>query len=303
MSSSPPVVAAIVNYNRAGLTLSTLASLLQHTPTGTIAPVVVDNGSASPDRQRLTARIGGRASVLTLPDNRGYAAAANAAMRWAREYGADYLWLLNNDLTFAAGVMPRLLEALASDPEAAAAVPVSLSPASGHSVLSAGVDVNLWLGSVKHRLVGESPSRLPAGIQTVDAVEGSAMLIRLTAAERIGPLDERFFMYWEDTEWSVRARRAGFRLLVVPDARVYHNEGASSMPIDRLAAILANRVRFMFLSASRVQQIVFSAYFFGAWLPAYSLLRLVPRYGVTSTLRCLKRVVDVAGHVREPKAE
>ena len=293
MSASPPVVAAIVNYNGADLTLSTLNSLLQHTPAGTIAPLVVDNGSAPGDRQRLTAGIGERASILALPENRGYAAAANAAMHWAREYGAGYLWLLNNDLTFAAGALPRLIEAMASNPRAAAAVPVTLSPSRGNPVLSAGIDVNMWLGSVAHRHVGESPSRLPPTIQEVEAVEGSAVLISLAAAERIGPLDEDFFMYWEDTEWSVRARRAGFELLMVPDARVYHHEGASSTPVDRSAAILANRVRFMMLSASRVQRMVFFVYFFGAWLPAYALLRLIPRFGIATTLRCLKRIIDV----------
>jgi GT2 family glycosyltransferase len=294
MTSGAHTVTAIVNFNGAERTLSTLRSLLQAPASARVTSIVVDNGSQQADSDKLREVLPEGTTLVALDVNVGYAGAANIAADWARKRGAAFLWLLNNDLELLPNALSLLREALESDPLAAAAAPITVSAGPAGRVLSAGADVNLWLGKVTHRLAHRPLHTLPEDPYDVAAVEGSALLIRMSAMDRIGPLDERFFMYWEDTEWSLRARRAGYRLLVVPTAVVIHEEGASSSPAERMAAILVNRVRFVKRCASPAQRIVFYAYFFGAWLPAYAVARLLPRYGPAHAARTIARALAAA---------
>jgi GT2 family glycosyltransferase len=98
-------------------------------------------------------------------------------------------------------------------------------------------------------------------------------------------MDEGYFMYGEDVDWSIRARDAGFDLEVVPTARARHGWARSSQPADRLRYLLRNRVRLVRARGGLATNAAFAAYLFLGWLPAYAIGRLVPRLGLRTGLR------------------
>jgi GT2 family glycosyltransferase len=85
----------------------------------------------------------------------------------------------------------------------------------------------------------------------VDFVTGCAMLVKRIALEKTGRLDERFFAYYEEAEWCVRARRAGFDIVHVPQAHVWHKIHVAAQADSPLVHYYMTRNRLLFLKASR----------------------------------------------------
>lgn len=271
----------MVNHNQAPRTLQVVGDLLEQELVARLLVLVVDSGSKAHDRRSLANALPAAAEYLELGINGGYAAACNAGYQHfiARSQPIDYIWFLNSDLRIPSNTLRQLLGGLSDDQLAAAAAPVALDSSHPRRILSAGVEIGMLTGNVRHRHEGRLTDQLPIERFECSALEGAALLIRGEALRHVGLLDESYFMYWEDTDWSFRARRCGWRLLLVPSAHVYHEVGAASSPIARTTMILTNRVRFMRTHATAVQLAVFTAYFLFMWLPAYTVLRLMRAFG------------------------
>jgi GT2 family glycosyltransferase len=201
------------------------------------------------------------------------------------------VWLLNNDIVIEPGALQSLMQTLAGELRAAAVAPAMLSYTDPDVVLNAGASVNVWRGRISPRYARTSRADLPRKPFTTDSLEASAILIRTAALRDVGRLDEGFFMYWEDAEWSYRARSAGWSLLVDPRAGVRHLESESSTPLSRTRFMLRNRWRFVRMCGSRIQIAVFTAYFLGLWIPAYLGARLIPEYGIRLALTAALRAI------------
>lgn len=298
------VLAAIVNHGSANVPMTTraAASVLEQAADVDLAVVVLDSGSGADAVRELRSSLDRRAEVRAIAVNRGYGAAANEAIKLARARGIDLVWVLNNDLLVEIGALASLVSALQADKTLAAVVPVTVSDGSPAVVLGAGVDLSMSWARARHRHEGRDPSAIPKGVERVDAIEAAAALVRVAATASIGAFDERFFMYWEDTEWSVRARRAGWRLGVALDARVHHLVARSSTPADRAEFMIGNRVRFARTVLGRRGNVIFAGYM-SLWLPAYAVGRLLPRFGPRRSVAIAIRAItgnlqDAARHGR-----
>jgi GT2 family glycosyltransferase len=269
----------VINFNRSTLTLRTLAQVLDQAGASDCKIVVVDNGSSDLEAAQLATGMDQGVQLLRFPTNRGYAAACNAVAQIAVECDSRFVWFLNNDVDMGPSVLSTLRATLDANPSAMAVAPVTVDARDGRTVLGAGASVTLWRGRIVHLYAGGTVDSLPRGPYEVDAIEGAGPLIRSAVLRDVGPWDEGFFMYWEDAEWSVRARRSGGRLLVAPDALLRHQVSASSTPIARQESMMRNRVRFMRIVAPGWAQPLFLAYFSCLWLPAFYLTRLAPRFG------------------------
>jgi hypothetical protein len=157
--------------------------------------------------------------VVRLAENRGYAAGMNAGIGHLRGAGCDRFLLLNNDATLAPGSLRRLAEALA-DPGIAAVGPVVLRWEDGR-VESRGARFEPRSGRQRLLGHGERPV-VREGRANVPSLSGAVWMLSLSAIERVGLLDESFFFAFEETDWCLRARRAGLRLAVVLGARASH---------------------------------------------------------------------------------
>jgi GT2 family glycosyltransferase len=165
--------------------------------------------------------------LLPLGENRGFAGGVNAGAEAALGDGADAVLLLNNDATVEPDFLVPLVEAACAEGVGAACAQI-LDSATGR-IWYAGASYDPRRGHQgRHTGYGDPP--LPAATAPYETERGcgGAMLIPRAALEEVGLLDETLFAYAEDVDWSLRARRAGLRILVVPASVVHHRVSAST---------------------------------------------------------------------------
>jgi GT2 family glycosyltransferase len=183
--------------------------------------IVVDNHSTdgAPDAIRAAHP---RVRLIALPDNRGFAGAANAGAGLA---AGDWLLMLNNDTTIAPDAIVKLL-AEADSPRIGGLGSQVRFAANGR-INSAGFGVDR-LGVAFERHVGKEPDRGDAAPTLVFGVSGGAALLRRTMFQQLGGFDERFFVYLEDVDLAWRARMRGWEFVSVPSSIVHHRHSATS---------------------------------------------------------------------------
>jgi GT2 family glycosyltransferase len=178
------------------------------------------------------------------PDNLGFAAAANRLVA-AAPAGTDLL-LLNPDARLLAPLTP-LVEILATDPAAAAVAPLTRSQRQASWDVAHRrprlVSSLVEYAGYAHRLRRWSWSgRYPQPPVRCDWASGSCLLIRRTAWEDVGPFDEQFWLYGEEVDWSLRAKKGGWHVRLVPQELVGHDAGATvgddAKQSERSAALL-----------------------------------------------------------------
>lgn len=180
--------------------------------------VLIDNGcGATPSLPKDAAF-----ELIRLPENRGFAGGHNVGMRRAMDDGADYVLLFNSDAVAEPGLVRGLAAAADAWPSAACVGPLIIRATAPDRVESAGQSFNVWTARHREARRGELVSAIGGQPWRVDAVSGCALLVRCRAVEIIGLLDEGLFAYFEDMDWCLRARRAGFDNVLAPAARVLH---------------------------------------------------------------------------------
>lgn len=227
MTGSLRVTAIVLSWNGRDRTLACLRSLAQVTYRP-FSVLVVDNGSSDGSADAVAAGHPD-VSLVRLPENLGFAGGMNVGIRAALADGADAVVLLNNDMVVEPGFVEPLAASLADDPSAGAACA---------QILFAGEPPRIWYAGASFsprrghhgRLVGYGRPPLPATVPPyeTDRACGGAMMWTAETFEQVGPFDEELFAYAEDTDWSLRARRAGLSVLVVPASVVHHAVSASS---------------------------------------------------------------------------
>jgi hypothetical protein len=136
--------------------------------------------------------------------------------------------LLNNDVLADPALLEKLLAALDERPEAGAAAPlIYFAPPSG-TIWYAGGRCTPWLAHSSHRGLREPDRGRYRSLEETGYLTGCCLLARAEVWRKVGFLDERYFIYAEDADWCLRARAAGYRLLFVPTARLWHRVSASS---------------------------------------------------------------------------
>ena len=241
-SESPRIV--VLNYRTPAMTLDCLASLEPEVASvpGTRA-VVVDNASGDGSAEVIAEAIAGRgwgawATLLPATSNRGFAAGNNEAIRsaLAEPSPPSAFLLMNSDTIARPGMLASLMEAASKHPEAGLIGPrlewPDGTPQAGgfrwHHPVSEliGAAATGPLTRLLGRYVVALPP--PGGTAECQWLSFACVLIRREVFQKIGLLDEGFFMYYEDVDFSRRAVGAGFGVLRWPEARVVHLRGGSS---------------------------------------------------------------------------
>lgn len=220
----PHVTSVVLNFGTAADTLEAVASLGASTYRDH-SIVVVDNGSPPPDRELLEQGLDGHV-LLQTDENLGYAGGNNVGVRLALEDGADLVFIVNPDIRVEPDALELLVDAVLERPSAGILGPRVLHGGSDPtSIWFDGATVDLERGgATKH--VGGGRHHVPgqdAGLVSTDYVVGSTMLVRSSVFRRLGLLPEEYFLYFEETDFNLRARAAGWDLLVVQAAVAHHH--------------------------------------------------------------------------------
>lgn len=217
----PRVCVVVLNWNGLADTLECLETLRRQ-QYDDAQVVVVDNGSKSSEADEIEGS-GLATAVVRNGENLGFAGGSNVGIRYALEHGADYIWLLNNDTRVEPDCLSTLIRTGEAEDRVGLLSPVIYDDASPHPVKFTGTIVDFDRQDRTHLTSMED---IPRAAYADDlALWGTALLIKRRVVEQVGLLDERYFAYVEDMDYSIRAVNAGFATRVVRGAAVYHKEG------------------------------------------------------------------------------
>jgi GT2 family glycosyltransferase len=217
--SRPRVCVLVLNRDRRDDTLACLSSLLAR-PYPNLDVAVLDNASSDGTAAAVRAAYP-TIEVIETGGNLGYAAGNNVGLEWARLQGAEYAVLLNEDTIVDPDFIAHLVDAAQARPELAFLGPLVYHFTEPEVIQSAGGLIAAdW--RTHHRGQNELDTGQYDEPFQADWVSGCAIFMRMSVVERIGMLDPAFFIYSEEVDWCLRARRAGFSGLVVPTARIWH---------------------------------------------------------------------------------
>jgi GT2 family glycosyltransferase len=225
--TAPAIAVIVLTWNGRDLTLDCLESLARVTTPG-VRVMVVDNASTDGTADAIRQRFGGRVTVLSNPSNLGFAAGNNAGIQRALEDGADLILLLNNDTLVDPAFIAELAAGLDAAPGSGIAGPKIYYSTPPDQIWFAGGEVSLWRGTARHIGIRETDHGQYDTPRAVGYVSGCALLARREVFERIGMLDPSYRAYFEDTDFCMRAARAGFGIRYVPAAKVWHRISAST---------------------------------------------------------------------------
>jgi GT2 family glycosyltransferase len=283
------VTAVVLHWGEPEVTARCLRALLAGAGE-CLSVLVVDSGTAV-DWAALDAR--GRIEVLRPARNEGYAGGNNLALRTARERGAAYALLLNNDAEITPDALPHLLQCAERD--ARIAFVGSRLAAPDDPTRDTGSCGRITYGPFLVDIEGGDPGG-PA--RDVEWVSGCGMLVRVAALADVGLMDEEFFLYCEDVDWCLRARRLGYRVLYEPHAVVFHRPPAAIAAVCRRAYFLArNGLLFARKHGTGPERLKISAW--ALILPFASVLRrLLAGEPLVASAWVARGVVD--GFLRRP---
>jgi GT2 family glycosyltransferase len=239
------LLVVIVNYKTPDLVVECLASLANEIRlvNGVTRVVVTDNASGDGSPEKISAAIEKNhwtwASVMPLPTNGGFAFGNNRGIEPFLKDGAEkpqYVYLLNPDTVVLPDALRELVRFMDEHPEVGIAGGRAVNPDMTvrnsafrfHTVLSE-LEGSLRLGVVskllKNRVVATPPPDEP---KEVEWVSGASMMVRREVFEKVGLLDEGYFMYFEETDFCLRAKKAGLPCWYVPGSKIIHLVGQSS---------------------------------------------------------------------------
>lgn len=219
----------LVNYNGDNYNIPCIESVRANEGSFETKIVVVDNASLDISMRRLEERYAGMQDVelVYLDDNYGFSRANNVGIERAKKWGADYVLLLNNDTEIAADMISHMLACAKRHPESMVAPKIYYSD-DRERIWSAGGSVSPVVKKVRHIGLNERDEGRYDREAKIGFATGCCLLIPVPVLERAGGLDERFFLYYEDTEYCFRLHRLGIRIYYCPRAVMYHKVGASS---------------------------------------------------------------------------
>lgn len=223
----PTVVIIVLTWNQRDLTLACLESLKgMDYPQDRLEVIVVDNGSGDGTAEAVRAQYP-LVVLLENKDNLGFAEGNNVGLRHALRGDAEYIMLLNNDTVVDRDLLRHLLQLMETNETVGIAGPKMLYYDAPDIVWNAGNHIDWRLGGIQRIQGDQRDGEVSEQPQEVDFITACAILLRRQVINQIGLLDPRFFMYFDETDWCTRARKAGWRILYVPKARIWHKVSAT----------------------------------------------------------------------------
>jgi hypothetical protein len=259
----PPKVAIIlINWNGLVDTLACLNSL-RYLDYPAYDIIVVDNGSTDDSVEQIRQH---HPEVILIETGEilGFVGGNNVGLEHENATSADYALLLNNDTEVAPDFLTLLVDVAETDPQIGIVGPTIYYFDEPNMIWSAGGGIN-WQQGITHMVNLNEPDRgqLGSAPRPMYFVTGCALLIKQSVIEQVGVLDPRFFAYYEETEWCVRASQAGFKILHVPHSHIWHKISIVARAASPQVHYYMVRNRLLFLQLTRATPRAWSNTLFG----------------------------------------
>jgi hypothetical protein len=270
---NPQVSIITVHFNQLPATCEMLESV-ERCGFKQLEVIVVDNGSTDGAEHVIPARFTG-VRYIRSEKNLGFAGGNNLGILDSR---GEFLFFLNNDAILVSGALETMLGAFQADDMLGAVSPKICFPPNGQEK----PDLVQYAGTTPvHPLTGRNSTvgekMLDFGqfdqLNTTAYLHGAAMMVRRKVIESVGLMPEEFFLYYEELDWSETIKRAGYRIRLVPRAKIYHHESlttGSQSPIKTFY-LTRNRILFMRRNHNAWQVGLFCLYFGLVALPKNAL--------------------------------
>jgi GT2 family glycosyltransferase len=246
-SEQPRVTFVLLNWNEADLTIECLRSLYSQDYSN-FAIIVVDNGSTDNSSDRIRNQFPD-VILIENSDNVGYSMGNNIGIKQALTNGADYVVLLNNDTVVDREMLFHLVAVAEAFPEVGITGPTMLYFDSPDVIWCAGNSIDWRTGNTIRLNDGEHISKVEdSPTLRVDFITSCAICIKRAVFDEIGLIDERFFIYYDETDWFTRARSVGWRAMYVPQAKMWHKVSATMGESSPRTDYYMIRNRFLFLA-------------------------------------------------------
>ncbi len=283
----PKVFIIILNWNGWVDTQECLASL-NRVDYDNFEVALIDNGSKEP-MPSVADEFNFKITQVFNEKNLGFAGGNNRAIELAMEKGADFVLLLNGDTSVEPGFLTELVNEAKEDERNGIVGPLIYFYDNKNIIWSAGGKITNHF--TRGELVGykEADEGHYEVAEQVDYISGTCLLIKAEVIKKIGPLAEDYFLYYEDTDWCVRAQRAGWRCLVVPKAKIYHKVSQSTKEFSYPYIYYHSRNGLIF--AERFGSKL-GTYALSFWIVAKQLVKLATHYKREWARPVLKGVWD-----------
>lgn len=244
MEKTPKVFIIVLNYNGGKLTENCLKSL-RMVDYPNFQVVVVDNNS-SDDSVVMIENKFPEVKVIKNKENSGFAGGNNIGIDFALKNGADYVLLLNQDTEVEPDFLDKLIEEGEKDEKTGLLSPLIFWKRNKQVWFSGGrID---WLNmKTFHQF-----DLVKGKAQETSFLTGCSLLIKRAVLETIGLLDDNFFLYWEDVDYSVRAKKAGFKIKVVPKSVIYHFEASNELNKNKVYWLVLSGLIFFEKNTPRI---------------------------------------------------
>jgi len=250
-----------VNFNQPVVTEAMLDSIARTNTYESIEIIVVDNGSKTDPTPGWKIKYP-KVVFIRSEENLGFAGGNNLGIKVAK---GDYLFLVNNDTEFTAGLVEILAKTLDTHPEVGIVSP-KIRYFDKPDMLQYAGFTNMNYYTARNNCIGQfetDKGQYDKNTGETGFIHGAAMMVRRAAIEKAGVMAENYFLYYEEMDWCERIKKAGFTIWVNMQALIYHKESVSVGSKSALKEYFMNRNRILFIrrNCSLKYRLVFWPYF------------------------------------------
>lgn len=237
----------LVNYNGAGDTIECISSICNSIEKD-YRVIVVDNCSTDDSVKKLKDNQNKyKFELLVAEKNLGFSNGNNIGIKRALELGTDYIWLLNNDTLIEPNTMTELLKCFAASIHCGVAIGKILYESCREKIWYAGGSFNQVNARTEHWHYNEISGINDNKLQRVTFATGCCVFMSITAFQKVGYMDEDYFLYEEDADYSIKIIRSGYEIIYNPQAIVYHKVSSSTGSSSPLSQYYSIRNKFLLI--------------------------------------------------------
>lgn len=235
----------IVNHNEKRLLKDCLKSLQKVKLEGFVNQIILIDNASWDGSVRYVKKRFPDIKIKIKHQNLGFSGGVNLGLLTALKNKAKYVLLLNNDTIVTPNFLQKMVDYAEKKEKVGIFSPLILLPGRQKRIWFAGGTVDHIKFSSNHVSFGEKINRRLKNPYETEFVPGCAMLIKRKVIEKVGFFDERFFLYYEDVDYCLRAKKEGFKCKVVPEARITHRQAKSEIGDQREYYLARNHLLFL----------------------------------------------------------